>query len=362
MIWIIFALMTAAVLTGLLWPVMRPAAPMAPRSAHDRAVFRDQLAELERDLLRGAIGEREAEAARNEIARRIIAADAAQAATPVRIAPAVVLAAALVVPAVALPLYLHAGNPGLPDVPLAARLANAEKTGDFEALIARIERHLADNPSDLKGWQVLAPVYQRSQRHADAARALEAILRLAPPTAVTLADYGEALTSANQGVVTAAARRALRDALTLDRTLPKARYLDALALKQEGKASEARAAFQAFLADSPSDAPWRANVEAEIADLESRPPPLAPDAVEQAGAMTPGEQQEMIRTMVDGLDARLKADGSDLNGWLKLIRARKVLQEDDKATSAYATAKQLFKNSPDALAALDALAKELNVR
>lgn len=362
MIWIIFALMTAAVLTGLLWPVMRPAASTAPRSSHDRAVFRDQLAELERDLMRGAIGEREADAARNEIARRIIASDAASPAIPMGIAPAIVLAAALLVPAVALPLYLHAGNPRLPDVPLEARLANAERTGDFEALVARIERHLAGNPTDIKGWQVLAPVYQRSQRHADAARALEAILRLAPPTAVTLADYGEALTSANQGIVTEAARQALRNALTLDRTLPKARFLEALALKQEGKADEARTAFEALLTDSPADAPWRAGVETQIAEIQSRPPSLAPDIAEQAGAMSPGEQQEMIRTMVEGLDEKLRADGSDLNGWLKLIRARKVLQEDDKATSAYATAKRLFRNSPGAQDALDTLAKELNVR
>ena len=76
MIWIVFAAMTAAVLAALLWPVVKskPAEDVAGRAAYDRAVFRDQLAELDRDLERGTIGQAEADAARNEISRRLIAA------------------------------------------------------------------------------------------------------------------------------------------------------------------------------------------------------------------------------------------------------------------------------------------------
>ncbi len=148
MIWIVFAALTAAVIAGLLLPAVRKSAAAAPddRNAFDRAVFRDQLAELDRDLERGVIGTAEAEAARNEIARRLIAASAAPEKPRSLGAPALALAATLIVPIVALPLYLKSGSPGLPDVPLAARMANAEKTGDYEALVLKVEQHLAQNP------------------------------------------------------------------------------------------------------------------------------------------------------------------------------------------------------------------------
>src|SRR4051812_20781385 len=78
MIWIIFGALTAAAIAALIWPVLRPKPGLAGRVEFERAVFRDQLAELERDRARGAIGQAEAEAARNEIVRRLLHAGAAQ--------------------------------------------------------------------------------------------------------------------------------------------------------------------------------------------------------------------------------------------------------------------------------------------
>ena len=129
MIWIAFAAMTAAVLGALLWPVVKskPAETVAERAAYDQAVFRDQLAELDRDVARGSIGQAEADAARNEISRRLIAAAQEPWRKPVSSFAWAAIAATLIVPAVALPLYVKSGNPQLPDVPHAARMANAEK-------------------------------------------------------------------------------------------------------------------------------------------------------------------------------------------------------------------------------------------
>jgi hypothetical protein len=73
------------------------------------------------------------------------------------------------------------------------------------------------------------------------------------------------------------------------------------------------------------------------------------------------DQQAMIRAMVDGLEERLKSDGDDLEGWQRLIRSRAVLKELDKAKAAYATARHHFMDRPEALAALDGLATELNI-
>lgn len=363
MIWIIFTGMTALVIGGLLWPVLKrsPEAANTDRNAYDRTIFRDQLAELDRDVERGTISAHEAEGARNEISRRLIATAAALPAQQ-RLAPSLALLSALIIPVIAIPLYLRAGSPFLPDVPLATRLERAVETGDMDAMIAKVEQHLAENPDDLQGWQVIAPNYRRAERWSDAAEAQRNIMRLSPVTAAGLADYGEALVLANQGLVSAEAHKLFTAALKVDAKFPKARFYDALALKQEGRAQEAGAAFEAFLADTPADAPWRAMLLAEMKDLSSRPPALDQQTLANAQNMSPEERQNMILSMVDGLEAKLAADGDDLDGWLKLIRARGVLGDAEKAKRAYEKARAQFKDNPEALASLDGLSQELNIQ
>ncbi|MFT3989749.1 c-type cytochrome biogenesis protein CcmI [Aestuariivirga sp.] len=362
MIWLIFAGMTMAVMAALLLPVLRMRADSGvARSAYDRAVFRDQLAELDRDVIRGTIGAAEAEAARNEISRRILQVPELKAAAVHRGFPIAALLGVLIVPAVAMGLYLWVGTPRLPDVPLAARLDNAVANGDLDAMVVKVERHMAEKPDDLRGWEVLASTYRKAGRYDDAAAAFANILRLSPKTPELLSNYGEMLYLANQGMVTAEAHRAFSDALALDPKFPMARYFAALALKQEGKQAEALAAFQSFLADSPADAPWRSRLEKEIAGINASPPALTDEQMSAGAAMSAGDQAQMIHGMVDGLEAKLKADGSDLAGWQKLIRARTVLGETDKAKAALASARAAFTDKPDAQAALDGLARELNL-
>ncbi len=345
MIWLIFAIMTAAVLAALSVPLWQAGAEVAPgRGRYDRAVFRDQLAELERDRARGAIGAAEAEAARNEISRRLIQAARPDAGPATGRAGVVGLIGTVLVPLVAIPLYLNSGMPRLADVPLAARLEKAVENQDFVALVAKVERHLGQNPDDVAGWKVLAPAYKREQRWQDAADAYANIIRLSKPDAALIADYGEMLVFASDGMVTAEAARAFAAALQADAKLPKARFFAALALKQEGRQVEAQQAFEALLTESPADAAFRPMVEAELRDL--------------AGAE---DRQAMIRAMVDGLEERLKTDAGDLDGWQRLIRSRAVLKEMDKARFAYATARHHFMDRPEALASLESLAKEMGI-
>lgn len=364
MIWLIFVAMMTAVMAALVVALWRQPAGgrLAGRADYDRMVFRDQLSELDRDLARGSIAAPEAEAARNEIARRILHSAAAPQGRFGRSSrPAAGLIGVLLIPAVALPLYLHRGSPRLPDVPLAQRLEKALQNQDFEALIAKVEKHLGETPDDAEGWRVLAPAYRNAQRWGDAADAYANLLRLTAPTAELMADYGEMLVFASQGMVTAGAHGAFAEALRLDPKLPKARFYDGIALKQEGRRDEARAALTAFLAESPADASWRTALEAELADLDSAAPVLSQEQMAAGTDMPAGDRDTMIRSMVDGLEARLAADGSDLAGWQRLIRARVVLNEPDKAKAALATAKEHFKDRPDALAALAGLAQELRV-
>ncbi len=106
MIWVFAAVLTFVVLAILLLPLLRgrEAVGADDRNAYDRTVFRDQLAELDRDLARGLIGAKEAEAARNEIARRLIAAAAAPEAKRRSLPLAAAAATVLIVPLVAIPL------------------------------------------------------------------------------------------------------------------------------------------------------------------------------------------------------------------------------------------------------------------
>lgn len=345
MVWTAFAVMAAVAVAVLLAPLWRSASAEVPgRANYNLAVFRDQLAELDRDRVRGLIGGPEAEAARNEISRRMIEAGAQTKAVP-QPQPArrlVHILSALLVPAIAVSIYLREGSPDLPDVPRAARLAEAAETGDFAALIAKVEEYLATNPGDAEGWGVLAPAYKREGRWQDAANAYGQILRLTKPTAESLSDFAEMLVFAGNGLVTADARKTFSEAAALDPKSPRPRFYLALALKQEGKVAEAKAGFEALLADSSADAPWR---------------PLLVQELESLG----DDQRVMIRAMVDGLDERLKANGDDLEGWLRLIRSRTVLNEADRAKAALATARQQFKDNAQALSALEALANELNL-
>lgn len=356
--------MTLGVIALLILPVLRRGGGEgeADRNAYDRAVFRDQLAELDRDLERGVIGPAEAEAARNEISRRLIAAAERPVEKRSMVTPAMALLAGLIVPAVAVPLYLKAGSPGLPGVPLGQRMAQAEEKGDYEALIVKVEQHLANNPDDLDGWKVLAPAYVRGFRWADAMEAHRNIVRLSPPDAAALADYAEAMIMAGQGMVSAEAHAILGKALALDPKLPKARFFDALALKQEGKAAEAKAAFEAFLTDTPPDAPWRPMLLAELQDMGAKPPALDSETITDAANMSPEDQQAMIRTMVDGLEEKLAANPDDLDGWLRLIRSRAVLGDTDKAKAAYDKAKAQYSGNADALAQISALARDMNIQ
>ncbi len=359
MIWFAFAGLTAAVVGVLALPFLQRRESLPDRASFDRAVYLDQLAELDRDEARAIVGETEAGAARNEISRRLIQSAAQrQQAKPRR---STLAAAGLLLIPLAVPLYFLSGSPLLPDVPLKPRLDRAIESQDYMALIAKVEQHLASNPGDVEGWKVLAPAYKKLQRWSDAADAFGNVARLAPGDANAREDQAEMLVFAGEGMVTAEAGRVFADALALDPKLPKARFFQGLALKQKGNSAGARATFAALLADSPVDAAWRPMLEAELASLQSLAPALTEDQIATGKSMEEKDRQAMIRSMVDGLEEKLKSDATDLDGWQRLIRARSVLGEVEKAKAALATARQQFKNRPEAFAALASLAREVGL-
>lgn len=366
--WVITAMMSGAALGLLLWPLYRRTGPPIGAAEADIAVYRDQLAELDRDVARDLIRRDEAQAARNEVARRMLAAaEAGRIAIPHGAAGtrnAAFLSALIGIPAVALSIYLMLGRPDLPGVPRAERLATAVERNDFAAMVAQVEAHLAGNPRDAQGWIVLAPAYRRLGRYSDAAEAFARALELAPPTPGLLTDYGEALVLAQQGIVPAKARKAFEQALALGKTDTKARFYLALADRQEGKHAEALSRWRAMLDEGPANAPWREAVERQIAALErdmAGAPQLAEDDLARAEGLSGEERQAMVRGMVDRLASRLQQDGKDLQGWLRLARARMVLGERDAAIAALKTAEHHFMGDQASLALIEDTKKSLGL-
>ncbi|MEM9471717.1 MAG: c-type cytochrome biogenesis protein CcmI [Pseudomonadota bacterium] len=379
LLWISFAVLTVLVLLALLSP-LRPRAKQADveRASFDLAVYRDQLSELERDQKAGLIPDTEADAARNEVSRRILAAQAElaseeRAARPV---PAwLSIATVVAVPLIALGGYLQIGRPDLPAQPLQARIDGAVGNQDMAAMVRQVEAHLEQQPNDARGWAVLAPVYKRAGRYQDAANAYRKALALSGPDADLMTDMGESLVLANNGLVSNQAQQAFEAARKAAPKHMKARFYLALAQRQDGKTAEAIAGWTAMLAESAPDAPWRAAVEQQISsaggDVPKAPvvaggqmpkgPALTEEQIQQGQQMSASDRTAMIRSMVEGLDERLTEDGADIDAWLRLIRARMVLGEKDKAADALNRAAEALKGNQQAVARLEETRKALGL-
>ncbi|MGG6894454.1 c-type cytochrome biogenesis protein CcmI [Rhizobium sp. BR 315] len=370
--WILVAVITAVVGAVLLFPLLRGAKEAADRRSGEAEVYRDQLRELDRDLAAGLISPEEAGYARAEIGRRLIAVskgEATEAKSPnrsnYRLSQAFII---VILPTVGLCLYLTKGDPGLPSQPLEARL---EKPGnDLAISIVKIEQHLAKNPDDAKGWEVLAPIYFKTNRIADAELAYRNVIRLLGPSATRLGDLGEVLVVKANGIVTAEARSVLQQSLALDAANPRTLFYLALALEQEGKAGDAKTAFEALVEQSPPDAPWLAAVNEHIVKNGGQPTvsananapgnPTAED-VAAANALSSGDRQQMIRGMVESLDAKLREDPKNFEGWMRLIRSYAVLNDRDRAADALKRGLAAFPADGGKGQQLLALAKELGL-
>jgi cytochrome c-type biogenesis protein CcmH len=168
------------------------------------------------------------------------------------------------------------------------------------------------------------------------------------------------------GVVTAEAKQAFDRALALDAADPKAGYFLGLAAEQDGRHAEAAAIWRAMLASAPPDAPWAEFVRSALAHVEATPPANSPgpsaDDVAAASELNPEQRQEMIAGMVDRLATRLKNDSTDIDGWLRLVRAYTVLGERDKALAAAADARRSIGDDPAKLRQLDELVKGLGLQ
>ena len=226
-LWIAAAVMTAAVLAVVLMPLLRrSSAPPPARREFDINVYKDQLAELGRDLERGLLDDADAEAARVEIQRRMLTAadqdgggDGGGAASRQPGNRAVAAALAVLLPAAAFGIYFALGSPHLPNRPFAERnIANEiiAREGRLERnevlqMAARLLKRLENAPGDADGWMLLGRTYLTIDEFDDAIGAYRRAMEASGRRPEIAADYAEALMLANEGRIGAEVRGLFED-------------------------------------------------------------------------------------------------------------------------------------------------------
>ncbi len=340
LLWIVFGVLTAAVLAVVLRPLLGAGeSPVTPGS-EAAAIYRDQLREIEVERELGLLGSVEAGAARLEISRRLLRAgdEAGQQGPenqPVISArhPRLALAISLAFPLIVLIAYLANGAPGLPSQPESQRATLRQQ-------IAAVEARLSDHPLDGEGWTVIAPAYARLQRYDEAAKAYTRAIALRGETTGLLAGFVEVSRLANEGRFTLEARRALERMVELEPSRPEFRVWLAMARHETGELEAAEADYIALLASAPPSSAWRPLVDQRLAAVR---------------ALRQGE------AMVQRLSERLRANGGDIASWQQLIRAYTVLGRKAEAVSALDEARLRFKSEPQSLTALGDYARSLGL-
>ncbi|WP_037456589.1 tetratricopeptide repeat protein [Sphingobium chlorophenolicum] len=255
--------------------------------------------------------------------------------------------------------------------PAAPSLLTDDRANDPEAVIRGLQDRVGANPNDAEGWQRLGWAYFEAGRHADAVRAYRHATKLAPGNATFWSSLGEAAVMASErDPMPEEAADAFDRAISVDPKDPRARYFLAvrkdLAKDHEGAIRD----WLALLGDTPPGAPWEADLRRtieqvgkingiDVAGRLAAVKPVAPhppmgggmsvaaaaipgpsrEQMQAAAQLPKGQQDAMIEGMVSGLEAKLKANPGNVDGWIMLMRSRMTLGETSKAAAAYAAAK-----------------------
>lgn len=289
--YILAAVMTALAVAVLIRPLLRAMPQPAGAAEHGQTVYRDQLAELDRDVARGLLSPQEDAAARAEISRRMLAA--ARAAGPETERPTVPPArrlalAALVVPVAAVAVYLAVGRPGAPDRPLQARLDAGETRAagastQMEAALAELSERLREDPEDIEAQILMGRVLVRLSRYDEALTHYETAIELVEAGgAVELSDaalkseYAQTRVMASDGSVDTQSMELFREVLEDDPNNPEALFFLGRVMAEAGEYDLAYRLWNRLIEVSPPDAPWAGAVRAQL------------QALPQPGAAVPG--------------------------------------------------------------------------
>lgn len=298
-LWIILTVLTAAAAALVAVPFIRRLDDADRKSVTSVEVYKDQLAEVEREQKEGLIDEAEAVASRVEIERRILAAAKAESGTPAGLGAgweyrAVMSVAALVIMG-SVGLYAVTGRPDVPsahfadrnagpsaatagldiaDVPLqqAAQPDPAEEqrmASQIADMIKRLEDRLKENPNDAEGWRVLGWSYYNTANYKAAIDAYKKAANIQPDNVLIKALMGEAMVKEAGGKVTDEALEVFATVLLIEPTEPRAHFFKGLAKEQRGDKKGAIEDWLTMMNNGPKDAEWRADLREQILRLAS---------------------------------------------------------------------------------------------
>ncbi len=382
--WIVCALLTALGITFVIRPLLRNTSPHCDGNETGVAIYHDQLQEIDRDFERNLIDTEEAKAAKLEVSRRLLAADAAirkksdlrsgtQSSNKVHEHLAMVLAGVIVV--FTMGGYLLIGSPGLPSRPHAERVKADPASVPIGELIARVEARLRENPDDARGWDVIAPVYLRQEKYIKAVQAFQRAIQLNGESEKRLAQYAEAMLGANNGDVSDAVATVYRRLLKLRPDDLVAHFWLAVRHQQQNRSEQAVSGYRQLLARQDLPPAMRQLITNRIAALGGQiSPPAQPvpddsgkvaapsqEARQEMARLSPEERQKRINAMVDSLANRLREDGGELSEWQRLILVLSVLGKTEEAKQAYRDALRAFKDKPQEIQSLNTFAAQLGV-
>lgn len=367
-------------------------------ASHDMQVYRDQLAEVEKDLARGVLAPAEAERARIEISRRMLEADRQDRAgkglgARAGAAPRGVTVAAFVLVALvllgAIGAYLTLGIAGYPDQPLSARIASAEELyrsrptqeeaerraaetrpalpapdPKFSELMAKLREAVTQRPNDPVGLELLARNEMALGNYTAGWQAQRRLVALKgdAANASDLAQLGEDMVVAAGGLVTKQAEDVFASALQKDPRDGLSLYYIGLMMAQNGRGDRAFQLWDGLLRNTPADTPWQEPIRQNIRQLawvageeNYQLPGSGPTAedMQAAADMTPEQRMEMVRGMVDRLNDRLAAEGGPVADWAKLISSLRMLGDVDRANAIATEARGKFAADPAAVKMID---------
>ncbi len=310
------------VLSVALWRGSQQGARLATRQAEavnnpasaNAAVYRDQMAELDREFVMGNLNYEELKAARDELSERLLAdvgdsVDVIDVHTPA--ASAVVwrkpwFAIALmvfVVPVASLLMYSSLGEPAALD-PRALTQgtdASAEVTPEkLTEMAIALTRRLQDEPNSMEGWVMLGRVQRARAHYEESAEAYAKALALSRDDNLSI-ERAEVLAQKNGGSFAGEPWSIIQRVLTAD-----PHHLNALFLA--GSASYAEMNFNTALrywerarevvpADSP-DAPELDRAIAEARDKMGLP--AIPPRAANVAAETPASKAALAASSISG--------------------------------------------------------------
>lgn len=394
MLWFLLTICLGIAAIFAAMPLLRTES--ASRQHNNRAnLYQQQIDEIDKEEKQGVISVPEAEALRIEAQRRLLAASTdnqpTEAQVPLSRTTTALLISGMVVAGGA-GLYLAKGRPSVPsaDRPsLLTTLENQSRTqtttqavGSVDSMISGLTARLNDNPDDVEGWRMLGWSLFNMGQHKEAADAYERAVAFEPSNSDYQSAYGESLVMAAGGLVTIKALQAFKNTLEINPTDPRSRFFLGLSLDQAGDQSGAISAWIDMINTAPANADWVPDLRQRVIDraaetgididgrltvAQDKPeiaPPPGPttEQVRDAMAMPANDRQTMIEGMIANLDARLRENPNDPDGWIQLIRSKSVLGHRTEAVQDLKTAISAFENTPKTKARIIAEAEALGVR